>query len=456
MLHQKLPLNRKTKHSLLRSLRHEAHVLAALSHPCVVSLVEVCVGRGGELALALEDLGGTSLSNLVETSLSGRLCESLVGCVALHMGRALEYLHSRNFLHRDVKPENIMVENSTHCYPHAKLIDLGLSIKYCKENPPNSSQSRAGTLAYMAPELMSANVFYGEKIDVFSLGASLYFSITGEEPFSAYTTSSGRRSSTSVFGLQFHHEDSLDQMSPEMSEVVKGMLQLGPDERWSIDKLLKSRWLRQTTVSRAYAQHLHTCLAPLSDRLLLLHSPLAPGASVCHTTACHVPAPSKSSTLSKESFSTLYLSDSSSLLSESRISSRQLKEPRKSSSHSDLSFRAETPEVFSPVGPLSHSGTLNPCSKIRILRDPADVLDDEESGCRVVGQKDQVCRSLSSSECACYDMDMHFEETTLFELARLTGEDVSVVKNKIKERPWGEIAGMYNLLRLKKASIFCG
>ncbi|XP_018014688.1 serine/threonine-protein kinase chk-2 [Hyalella azteca] len=447
-----------TKHSLENSLRHEARVLAALSHPCVVSLVEVCIGQDGRLALALEDLGGTSLSSLVQSRSGVGLCECLVGCVALHMTRALEYLHSRKFLHRDVKPENIMVEKTNHCFPHAKLIDLGLSIKYEADNPPNSSVTRAGTVAFMAPELMSPNVFYGPKVDVFGLGASLYFSLTAEEPFVAYDTPSGFRTSTCVFGLQVQHDENLNRMSMEVSEVIKGVLEVQPHQRWSTNAIMKSHWLRHIAVSRTSARHVSTCLEPLNDWLLLNQSfPVA--ASYCQTTPCRIRNISEQSTASEEeslssSLSSVQLSPSS---ESEEISPNCNFVPPAPPPQNELDNKKNSKfDDFQCLSDLSDK-FLPPCNREGYLAESVDCLMlSSEPECRIVGRKDVVCRSLSSSECACFGLDLDFDEETLEELARLLGDECVCVKTTIQTRPWGEVAGMYNLLRLRKISLFGG
>lgn len=206
------------------SLYHEARVLATLSHPCLVSLVEICVGVDGLLGLALEDLGGMTLAGLVKKQRCQGLCECLIGCIINHIGEALNYLHSRGYLHRDVKPDNIMIEASNDCFPNAKLIDLGLSIQYSLDNHPNTSVSRAGTLAYMAPELMRADQQYDASIDIFSLGASAYYGLTGQEPFSGYTSATGKRTTTSVHGLQANHLDALEELPEDVAQVGRNWL----------------------------------------------------------------------------------------------------------------------------------------------------------------------------------------------------------------------------------------
>lgn len=423
----------RSRLKLRKTLHNEARVLAALNHPCVVALVEVCIGSNGEWTLALEDLGHTSLSSAVRENNNEGLCESLVGCVALHMARALGYLHSRGFLHRDVKPDNIMLEKINDCHTNAKLIDLGLSVNFNDEKMPCSSITRAGTVSFMAPELMSPNVFYGPQVDFFGLGASLYFALIGQEAFNAYTTTTGCRSSTSIFGIQAQHEDMLEELSSEVADVIRGMLLHDPSQRWQEETILGSIWLRQSAVYSSYVLHVNSCLPYLNDWLMLNKEPHASN-SLCHKLECtaltrnsSVPLESRSSW---DSFSSI----------PSCFQSSEYDSSEDTPSDTEHASSNYTPlETPSTDALLVHTG-----NQMNFCLGSHGSSDDEN-----------VSSNPNEDQCACYDIKSALEETTVAELARVTREETSVVKNKIEERPWGKLAGMYNLLRLRGKQSSC-
>jgi serine/threonine protein kinase len=102
---------------------------------------------------------------------------------------ALEYLHSRNIIHRDIKPENLLLAEGDVI----KLADFGLSVNNEEENPV----TRAGTLDYMAPEVLvcplkrlpsdhkeKSELAYTTKVDSWSMGVLAYELLAGRPPFS--------------------------------------------------------------------------------------------------------------------------------------------------------------------------------------------------------------------------------------------------------------------------------
>lgn len=234
------------------ALENEAALLAKVSHPSVVALLEVMRGPSG-LYVFLEDLGDTTLADLVtqhfERNCTG-LAEPLAAIIFTQVAAGLHHLHNQGILHRDVKPENIMVvPGKTLVAPVAKLIDLGLAAVWEPSSPLTTARTRAGTVSYMAPELTSASHEYGPEVDVFSLGASLYFTLIGEVPFSEYTRN-GRRGTTALFGLQLHHEDALDTLTPQAAVVLRAMLHTNPKCRWTLQRVCEYDWFcKQNSMS---------------------------------------------------------------------------------------------------------------------------------------------------------------------------------------------------------------
>ncbi len=152
-----------------RRARREAAALSSLSHPNIVR----CLGHRDANYVLMEFLEGPTLSKLIAQQPQGRLPVSDALRVAIHLGAALQHIHSRGFLYMDMKPDNVII---VHGRP--VLFDFG-SVRVKSDPRPDKID---GTDPYMAPEecLMQP---VDESADVFSLGATLYEMLTGELPF---------------------------------------------------------------------------------------------------------------------------------------------------------------------------------------------------------------------------------------------------------------------------------
>ncbi len=113
----------------------------------------------------------------------GRLSVGMVVRVGIDIARALEFLHERHYVHRDVKPDNILL----HPSGIAKLADLGLAKRLNDDSQLTSVHQGVGTSYYMPYEqAVNANLVDGRS-DLFALGATLYHLLTGEVPFAGAT-----------------------------------------------------------------------------------------------------------------------------------------------------------------------------------------------------------------------------------------------------------------------------
>ncbi|KAE8684604.1 thioredoxin-like protein 4B-like isoform X1 [Hibiscus syriacus] len=159
----------------------EAQILSNLHHPNVVTFYGVVPdGSGGTLATVTEYMVNGSLRNaLIKKERSLDLHKRLI--IALGAAFGMEYLHSKNIVHFDLKSDNLLVNLSDPERPICKIGDFGLS--KIKRNTLISGGVR-GTLPWMAPELLNgSSTKVSEKVDVFSFGISMWEILTGEEPY---------------------------------------------------------------------------------------------------------------------------------------------------------------------------------------------------------------------------------------------------------------------------------
>ncbi|GMH30924.1 hypothetical protein Nepgr_032767 [Nepenthes gracilis] len=159
----------------------ETQILSKLHHPNVLAFYGVVPdGAGGTLATVTEYMVNGSLRNVLvkkDRSLDHR--KKLI--IAMDAAFGMEYLHSKNIVHFDLKCDNLLVNLRDPQRPICKVGDFGLS--RIKRNTLVSGGVR-GTLPWMAPELLNGSSSkVSEKVDVFSFGIAMWEILTGEEPY---------------------------------------------------------------------------------------------------------------------------------------------------------------------------------------------------------------------------------------------------------------------------------
>ncbi|CAE8737269.1 unnamed protein product, partial [Polarella glacialis] len=159
--------------NLLRYTMTERNVLSYTRHPYIVEL-HYAFQTSSHLVLVLEFCPQGNLQHLIESE--RRLQEPLARLYAAEVLLALGHLHDRRVVFRDLKPENVVIDEEGH----VKLTDFGLS----KEGVtgPRGTQSFCGSLAFIAPEVL-ARKGHGHSVDLYGLGVLLFAMLTGMPPF---------------------------------------------------------------------------------------------------------------------------------------------------------------------------------------------------------------------------------------------------------------------------------
>ncbi|MEK6236085.1 MAG: serine/threonine protein kinase [Planctomycetales bacterium] len=168
----------------LARFEREVHATAALSHWNTVEIFDYGVTEDGTFYYVMEFLPGMSLQELVDAH------GPLPPARAIHFLRqtsdALREAHSRGLIHRDVKPGNIFSAERGGVYDVAKLLDFGLVKEVSAEESSSQltqEQSITGSPRYLSPEQALGDQPPDERSDVYSLGATAYFLLTGRPPF---------------------------------------------------------------------------------------------------------------------------------------------------------------------------------------------------------------------------------------------------------------------------------
>jgi serine/threonine protein kinase len=164
--------------NILRYALTERNVLGYINHPFIVGL-HFAFQTSAKLCLVLDYCPGGDLSKYLraekkfsEQKAKYYLCEIIL---------ALEELHRRDIIYRDLKPDNVVLDESGHC----KLTDFGLSKEGVMEHTTGTG-SFCGSVAYLAPEILMKSG-HGKAVDWYLLGVIFYEMVVGTPPYYAAT-----------------------------------------------------------------------------------------------------------------------------------------------------------------------------------------------------------------------------------------------------------------------------
>src|SRR6185436_11579927 len=167
-------------HSQVKSrFLEEAKALAALDHPNIVHLYNFGQ-ENGYFVLAMQFVQGRTWERMI---MEAQRLEWAASCrIAIHVLRALEYAHGRGVIHRDMKPSNVLVRSRDAV---ATVMDFGIA-KMTTSTRLTATGQTMGTVRYMSPEQVRGHEV-DLRTDIYSLGATLYESLTGDTPFGGNT-----------------------------------------------------------------------------------------------------------------------------------------------------------------------------------------------------------------------------------------------------------------------------
>ena len=170
-----IPQRRPGDVDALARFQREAQAGTTLDHPHMVRTLDFGTTRDSYW-LVCELMAGGSLLERVRSG--GLLEESAALNLALAMLQALDHALARGLVHRDIKPANILFDDKS--IPH--LADLGLA-QFTQQDENSPRDHPAGTPAFVAPEQALGQDRYDTRSDLYSLGATLFFALTGTPPF---------------------------------------------------------------------------------------------------------------------------------------------------------------------------------------------------------------------------------------------------------------------------------
>lgn len=206
----------------------EAQAAARLNHPAIVTLYELGEHEG-RAVLVSELVPGRTLAEL-ETA--GMLCDRDVAEIAVDLCEALAHAHARGVVHRDIKPQNVIVADQPRGGHRAKLMDFGIA--RINGAPTLTADGEVvGTLAYMSPEQADGELA-GPETDVYSLALTVYECWAGINPVAGRTPAQTvRRIGNRLDPLRVHRPD----LPEGLADTVDACLDPDPELRPGPDEL---------------------------------------------------------------------------------------------------------------------------------------------------------------------------------------------------------------------------
>lgn len=221
-----LPRKRVSDKSYLDRFYREGKAAAALNHPNVVRIYDIC-SEADTHFMVMEHVKGSDLYEIVKDD--GPLDPEVAADYVRQAAEGLLHAHEKGMVHRDIKPANLLRTGDGV----VKILDLGLALFQQEEEESLTvlhNEKVMGTADYLAPEQAVNSHNVDHRADIYSLGCTLYFFLTGKPPFSEGSLAQR------IAMHQTQHPKSLlevrPDLPPELVAICERMMQKKPDQRY--------------------------------------------------------------------------------------------------------------------------------------------------------------------------------------------------------------------------------
>ncbi|XP_060089476.1 hormonally up-regulated neu tumor-associated kinase homolog A-like [Heteronotia binoei] len=225
---------------VLKNMKREPRIHQMIKHPNIVQLYETLETENSYYMVMELCLGGDLMDRICEKK---RLEEREVKKYTRQIMSAVEHLHRHGIVHRDLKIENFLLDENNSI----KIVDFGLSnIMKCDGLSQELLSTQCGSPAYAAPELL-AHKKYGPKVDVWSIGVSMFAMLTGTLPFTVEPFNIKQLNLKMVNGeinpIPFD-------ISTDAVRFIYSFLEPDPAKRPAIKEAMKDKWLNDGTIKK--------------------------------------------------------------------------------------------------------------------------------------------------------------------------------------------------------------
>jgi len=219
------------------ALKNEVSILQNLHYPGVVNL-ERMFETSERIFVVMEKLKGDMLE-MILSSEQGRLSERITKFLVTQILVALKHLHSKNIVHCDLKPENVLLSSDSD-FPQVKLCDFGYARIIGKKS---FRKSIVGTPAYLAPEVLYSNVLkkrgFNRSLDMWSTGVIIYVALSGQFPFNEDVDIEDQ-----IKNAHFMYPNRpWKSISKEAVNCIQNLLVVEHEARYTVDDALADLWV---------------------------------------------------------------------------------------------------------------------------------------------------------------------------------------------------------------------
>lgn len=216
----------------LTKIFRETAILKRLRHPHITRLYQLMETNQTIYMVTEYASKGEIFDHLVD---KGRMSETEAKRIFSQIVSAVMYCHSQGVVHRDLKAENLLLDHNLNI----KLADFGFSNQFTEGC---QLSTWCGSPPYAAPELFQGLKYDGPKADIWSLGVVLYVLVCGSLPFDGATLQTLRNVVIEgKFRIPYF-------MSQDCEHLIRHMLLVDPDKRYSLTQIIRHRWLTQAPI----------------------------------------------------------------------------------------------------------------------------------------------------------------------------------------------------------------
>jgi len=213
---------------MLIRFQQEARATGLLKHPNIVEVLDFGIGSGGSAYMVLEFVEATNLEDWLQTH--GPFSEEEALALLSGVCRALDFAHTKGIYHRDLKPQNILINSNRE----PKLIDFGLALVLNTELNISDTHglSLAGTPSYMSPDQFLGRP-YDTRSETYSIGCVLFACLTGRPPFLGENALDIARQHAQTQAPLLQELLPNRQFSNRIQQVINRCLEKDPELRYS-------------------------------------------------------------------------------------------------------------------------------------------------------------------------------------------------------------------------------